>query len=116
MDCLSFHSERIKKSSFLEDSFDIPTSVDDVSSFLPGMTSYTETDEFFIDIGRSHDREFLLAMVANIFLVPRAVLVLVRIKSTEHLDQLMNKLESVKSVMSVERNVSYIQVSLPNSS
>jgi len=29
---------------------------------------------------------------------------LVRIKSTEHLDQLMNKLESIKSVMSVERN------------
>ena len=68
------------------------------------MTSYTETDEFFIDIGRSHDREFLLTMVANIFLVPRAVLVLVKIKSTEHLDQLMNKLESVKSVMLVERN------------
>jgi len=75
MDFFSMHGELIQKSSFLDSKFMIPMVVEEVSSFLPGKSKYHDLDELLIDIGSSHDRDFLRSTVSKIFLVPLSLFV-----------------------------------------
>jgi len=74
-DFLSMYGELIKESSYLEECFEVPTTPEGIAQFLPGKTQYTDVDDLLTDIGNSHDRDFLRAAVAKLFLVPQKTLV-----------------------------------------
>mmetsp|Transcript_40398 Transcript_40398/g.59057 ORF Transcript_40398/g.59057 Transcript_40398/m.59057 type:complete len:1092 (+) Transcript_40398:77-3352(+) len=75
MDFLSTHGDVIIESSFLEEPFEIPTDVTGIFPFLPGKTRYSEVEDLLIDIGKRHDRSFLLGVISKLFLVPLSTLV-----------------------------------------
>ena len=74
MEFLKTYADVMKASSFLEEPFEIPTTVEGMNQFLPGKTNYQEVDDLLIDIGnvRSGDDDgFLRIAMAKIFLVPQ---------------------------------------------
>jgi len=75
MDFLSMYNELIQESSYLEDSFEVPSTPEEIANFLPGNSQYNDVDDLLTDIGDSHDRDFLRTAVAKIFLVPQKSLV-----------------------------------------
>lgn len=74
MDFLDVYGKLIKESSFLEDDFTVPKSIDELIDFLPGNSQYSDLEELLLDIGTSHDRELVRTAVAKIFLVPQKML------------------------------------------
>ena len=74
-DFLTMYGDIIQESSFLEEPFEIPSSVEDLSQFLPGKTNYQDVDDLLIEIGSNHDRNTLRTAIAKIFLVPQKILV-----------------------------------------
>jgi len=75
MDFLSTHGNIIAENSFLEHPFNIPTDVSGIPTVLPGKTRYEDVDDLLLDIGKRHDRSFLLSVVSKLFLVPLSTLV-----------------------------------------
>ena len=75
MDFLCMYKELIEESSYLEESFEVPTTPEEIANFLPGHSQYNDVDDLLTDIGDSHDRDFLRTAVAKIFLVPQKSLV-----------------------------------------
>jgi len=82
---LTANAEVIKSSSYLENSFEVPSTLDDISLFLPGKTQYNHIEDLLIDIGNSHDIDFLCNAVAKIFLVPKKVLVTAEEDQSEYM-------------------------------
>eukprot|EP00566_Odontella_aurita_P001993 CAMPEP_0113556114 /NCGR_PEP_ID=MMETSP0015_2-20120614/17082_1 /TAXON_ID=2838 /ORGANISM="Odontella" /LENGTH=1056 /DNA_ID=CAMNT_0000457445 /DNA_START=199 /DNA_END=3369 /DNA_ORIENTATION=+ /assembly_acc=CAM_ASM_000160 len=84
MDFLGRHRDLIKDASFLgkEDEEDknmwrgweVPTTLDELSLFLPGRTQFQEVDELLIAVGKSHERMFFRGIMSKIFRVPLALL------------------------------------------
>jgi RelA/SpoT family (p)ppGpp synthetase len=74
VDYLRMHGELILKSSYLYHEFTIPTSIAELSAFLPGNGRYDNMDELLTDVGKRHDRNFLHNAMAKIFHVPQSVL------------------------------------------
>lgn len=75
MDYLWMHGPMIEKISYREEEFTVPTTVDQLTSFLPGKTRYTDVDELLVDIGKNHDRTFLHHAISKLFLVPFSLLI-----------------------------------------
>ena len=69
MDFLKMYGDIIKEESHLEEPFEIPKTIEEMSLFLPGKSSYHEVDDLLIDIGGIHDRSFLRTAMAKIFQV-----------------------------------------------
>lgn len=81
---LASSADVIKSSSYLEESFEVPLTQEDVQFFLPGKTQYSDVEDLLIDIGNTNDADFLRTAVAKIFLVPKKLL-LVAEDQAEHL-------------------------------
>ena len=75
MDYLWMHGPLIEKSSFLASAFSAPATVQDLKSFLPGRTRYSDINELLLEIGKYHDRAFLRQTISKLFLVPLSLLV-----------------------------------------
>mmetsp|Transcript_30603 Transcript_30603/g.63698 ORF Transcript_30603/g.63698 Transcript_30603/m.63698 type:complete len:1027 (-) Transcript_30603:179-3259(-) len=73
-DYLHNHQDEILQSSYLEFSFEIPTTPEQLAQFLPGRSRYTDVDELLTDIGKTHDSDFLRQKASKIFLVPFSIL------------------------------------------
>lgn len=89
MNFLITNAEIIKNSSYLEKSFDVPSTPDGIGQFLPGKTQYNDAEDLLIDIGNSHDYDFLRNAVAKIFLVPKKVFVNAEEDQSEYLTNQM---------------------------
>lgn len=75
MDYLWMHGPLIEKSSFLGSTFSAPATIQDLKSFLPGKTRYSDVGELLLEIGKNHDRAFLHQTISKLFLVPLSLLV-----------------------------------------
>jgi (p)ppGpp synthase/HD superfamily hydrolase len=75
MDYLWMHGPLIEKSSYLEEYFAIPTTIEEVAAMLPGNTQYEDIDELLVTIGKQNDRSLLHQFVAKLFKVPRQLLI-----------------------------------------
>ncbi|KAI2498216.1 hypothetical protein MHU86_16298 [Fragilaria crotonensis] len=75
MDYLWMHGPLIEKSSFLEKTFTAPATIQELKSFLPGKTRYSDVNEMLLEIGKNHDRAFLHQTISKLFLVPQSLLV-----------------------------------------
>ena len=75
MDYLWMHGPLIEKSSFLENAFSAPATIQELKSFLPGKTRYSDVNEMLLEIGKNHDRAFLHQTISKLFLVPQSLLV-----------------------------------------
>lgn len=75
MDYLWMHGPVLEQNTFLSDKLIVPTTTAELAKFLPGRTRYQEIDDLLIDVGKKHDRSFLHATVARIFLVPQKFLI-----------------------------------------
>uniref|UniRef100_A0A7S3PXK1 Putative GTP diphosphokinase RSH1, chloroplastic n=1 Tax=Chaetoceros debilis TaxID=122233 RepID=A0A7S3PXK1_9STRA len=85
MDFLRMYKPLILENSYLEEPFLVPTTPEGVQKFLPGKTQYHDVDDLLVDIGSNHEREFLRAAVAKIFLVSQTALATAEEKSREDL-------------------------------
>eukprot|EP00804_Cyclotella_cryptica_P011532 CCRYP_019879-RC/>CCRYP_019879-RC protein AED:0.05 eAED:0.05 QI:235/0.6/0.33/1/0.6/0.33/6/1939/996 len=70
-DYIDQRKDTILENSYLNNFVDIPRSVDELSTFLPGRSHYYD---LLIDIGKSRDVDFLRSKVSKIFLVPLTLL------------------------------------------
>lgn len=75
MDYLLMHGPLIERSSFLEEELVVPTTVEELESFLPGRSRFPDVESLLLAIGKHHDRSLLHSAVAQIFAVPKKVLV-----------------------------------------
>jgi (p)ppGpp synthase/HD superfamily hydrolase len=75
IDYLDHHRQEILDSSYLVEAFEIPQSVEELSTFLPGRSQFSDVDELLIAIGKTHDPDFLRQQVSKIFLVPFSLLI-----------------------------------------
>lgn len=71
---LSTYGDLIQEASFIDEEFSIPTTVNEVAKFLPGRSKYNDLDELLVDIGKNNDNDFILSVIAKIFLVSLSVL------------------------------------------
>ncbi|CAJ1915259.1 unnamed protein product [Cylindrotheca closterium] len=74
-DYLWIHGDLILKSSYIEEEFRIPVTVEELQSWLPGNTNYNEIDDLLMTIGKQNDRDTLHAFASKLFKVPLRVLV-----------------------------------------
>jgi (p)ppGpp synthase/HD superfamily hydrolase len=74
MEYLNMFADVIQESSFLEESFSIPTTLEELDQFLPGNSNYQDLDDLLIDIGSSSDNNVMRTAIAKIFLVPQKTL------------------------------------------
>lgn len=74
MEFLSTYGDLIQESSFISEEFSIPTTVNKVAKFLPGRSKYNDLDDLLVDIGKNNDNDFMLSVIAKIFLVSLSVL------------------------------------------
>ena len=74
-DYLKHRRDEILESSYIANSFQVPETTEELSTFLPGRSRYHDVDELLIDIGKNHDADFLRQKISKIFLVPLSVLV-----------------------------------------
>ena len=73
-DYLSNHRNEILESSYIEHPFEVPTTPDELQSFLPGSSRYDDVKELLQDIGHSQSGDFLRQKVSKIFMVPYSAL------------------------------------------
>jgi len=75
MDYLWMHGPLIEKSSYIEEEFSIPTTVEEVAALLPGNTHFDDIDDLLTKLGKHHDRAFLHSFVSKLFKVPQKLLI-----------------------------------------
>ncbi|KAL7452618.1 hypothetical protein ACHAWC_004347 [Mediolabrus comicus] len=73
-DYLSNHRNEILESSYIEHPFDVPTTPEELQSFLPGSSRYDDVQDLLNDIGHSQSGDFLRQKVSKIFMVPYSAL------------------------------------------
>eukprot|EP00980_Cylindrotheca_fusiformis_P018793 scaffold6265_cov193-Cylindrotheca_fusiformis.AAC.13 len=74
LDYLWIHGDLIRKSSYIDEDFSIPSTIEEVAALLPGNTQYENIDELLITIGKQHGREMLQSFVSKLFKVPLRIL------------------------------------------
>ena len=84
MDYLWIHAPLIEKASYLPFDFQVPSRVEDLASFLPGKTQYSEVDDVLIALGKNHDRAFLHTVVSQMFQVPKKLFISAEHKRQAH--------------------------------
>ncbi|MGK3748457.1 MAG: GTP pyrophosphokinase [Bacillariaceae sp.] len=75
MDYLWMHGPLIEKSSYIEEDFSVPTTIDELAALLPGNTQYDDIDDLFLRIGKQHDRVLINSFVSKLFKVPQKLLI-----------------------------------------
>jgi len=75
MDYLWMHGPLIEKSSYIEEEFSIPSTVDELAALLPGNSQFDDVDDLLIKLGKQHDRSLLHSFVSKLFKVPQKVLI-----------------------------------------
>ena len=75
MDYLWMHGPLIERSSYMPEEIVVPTTIEEVTKFLPGKTRFEDIDDLLVNIGKKHDRLFLHMVVSKLFLVPQSILV-----------------------------------------
>lgn len=73
-DYLSNHRNEILENSYIEYPFEVPTTVDELQTFLPGSSRYDDVVDLLNDIGHSQSGDFLRQKVSKIFMVPASAL------------------------------------------
>jgi (p)ppGpp synthase/HD superfamily hydrolase len=66
--------QTILEHSYLNNFVDVPQTVEEFATFLPGRSHYFDVNELLTDIGKSRDADFLRSKVSKIFLIPLALL------------------------------------------
>lgn len=69
------HGPLIEKSSYIEEDFAVPATVEEVASLLTDNTQYDDIDDLLITIGKQHDRALLHSFVSKTFKVPQKLLI-----------------------------------------
>jgi (p)ppGpp synthase/HD superfamily hydrolase len=69
------HGDLIKKESFIEHDFRIPTVVEEIAVFLPDSAQFDDIDDLLLTIGKQNDRNLLHAFASKLFKVPHRLLV-----------------------------------------
>lgn len=69
------HGELIQESSYIEEMFVIPSTVEEIAMLLPGNTQYEDIDDLLTTIGKQNDRALLHSFVSKLFKVPLRILV-----------------------------------------
>ena len=75
MDYLWMHAPLIEKSSYIEEEFSIPTTIEELALWLPGNSQYDDIDDLLIKLGKQHNRDLLHSFVSKLFKVPKNVLI-----------------------------------------
>ena len=87
MNFLNMHAKVIEDSSYLEEPFEVPSTVEGMNKFLPGKSNYEDVDNLLIHIGNKDEDNFLRSVMAKIFLVPQKTLA----KADENPSRLISK-------------------------
>mmetsp|Transcript_12324 Transcript_12324/g.29259 ORF Transcript_12324/g.29259 Transcript_12324/m.29259 type:complete len:1100 (-) Transcript_12324:1413-4712(-) len=87
MDYLWMHGPLIEKSSYIEEDFSIPTTVEDLATLLPGNSQFDDIDDLLVKLGKQHNRALLHSFVSKLFKVPQKLL----IKAEENRESLIPK-------------------------
>ena len=69
MDYLWMYGPLIERESYLPFDFQVPNTVEDLASFLPGKTQFSTVDELLVALGKNHERSFLHTIVSQLFQV-----------------------------------------------
>lgn len=69
------HGPLIEKSSYIEGTVAIPTTIEEVAAMLPGSTQFEDVDDLLVTIGNQNDRALLHSFVAKLFKVPKNLLI-----------------------------------------
>lgn len=75
MDYLWMHGPLIEKSSYIEEEFSIPTTVEELSDLLPGNSQFDDIDDLLVKLGKQHNRALLHSFVSKLFKVPQKLLI-----------------------------------------
>mmetsp|Transcript_60339 Transcript_60339/g.67463 ORF Transcript_60339/g.67463 Transcript_60339/m.67463 type:complete len:1068 (-) Transcript_60339:871-4074(-) len=75
MDYLWMHGPLIKKSSYIEEDFSVPTTVEELAALLPGKTQYDDINDLLVKIGKQHDRTLIHSFVSKLFKVPQKLMI-----------------------------------------
>lgn len=76
LDYLWMHGPLIEEINFLDDDdFLTPTTLEEVQTYLPGRTQYTEVDDLVVALGKQRDRSLLHTVVSQLFNVPKKRLI-----------------------------------------
>merc|ERR1711937_107578 len=75
MDYLWMHGPLIEKSSYIDEDFSIPTTVEDLAVLLPGNSQYDDIDDLLVKLGKQHNRALLHSFVSKLFKVPQKLLI-----------------------------------------
>ena len=75
MDYLWMHGPLIEKSSYIEEDFSIPTTVEELATLLPGNSQFDDIDDLLVKLGKQHDRALLHSFVSKLFKVPQKLLI-----------------------------------------
>jgi len=69
------HGPLIEKSSYIEEDFSLPTTVEDLASLLSSNPKFDDIDDLMIKLGKQHDRALLHSFVSKLFKVPQRLLI-----------------------------------------
>jgi (p)ppGpp synthase/HD superfamily hydrolase len=75
MNYLWMHGPLIEKSSYVEEDFSIPTTVEELADLLPGNSQFDDIDDLLVKLGKQHDRALLHSFVSKLFKVPQKLLI-----------------------------------------
>ena len=69
------HGPLIEKSSYIEEDFSIPTTVEELAFLLPGNSQFDDIDDLLVKLGKQHNRALLHSFVSKLFKVPQRLLI-----------------------------------------
>lgn len=101
---LEQRKDTILEYTYLNNFIVVPTTVEELSTFLPGRSHYMDVNELLTDIGKSRDADFLRSKVSKIFLISLALLKTMdesafsNITRTLYADQLSNNMNSGEKI------------------
>ena len=75
MDYLWMHGPLIEKSSYIEEDFSIPTTVEELAVLLPGNSQFDDIDDLLVKLGKQDNRALLHLFVSKLFKVPQKLLI-----------------------------------------
>jgi len=75
MDYLWMHGPLIEKSSYIEEDFAIPTTVEELAILLPGNSQFDDIDDLLVKLGKQDNRALLHSFVSKLFKVPQKLLI-----------------------------------------
>ena len=75
MDYLWMHGPLIEKSSYIEEEFSVPKTVEELALWLPGNSQFDDIDDLLVKLGKQHNRALLHSFASKLFKVPQKLLI-----------------------------------------